>query len=193
MRSVQRANRGEIGELAIGFVGSATLGILPRVLELFRRRFPQIQLSVHELTTSQQIACLGTRRIRIGFLRPPISDPDIEAETIAREPWVVAMPREHRLHARAAIALQDLAVQMQTVVTLVKARFGVALVPRSVGKLGDREVLFKGIRGSPMLEMAMAWRRDEQSAVLQSFVSAVRAAFGPTQGTAYHSAARRGR
>ena len=52
---------------------------------------------------------------------------------------------------------------MQTVVTLVKAGFGVALVPRSVVKLGDREVLFKGIRGSPMLEMALAWRRDEQS------------------------------
>lgn len=214
VRSVQRANRGEIGELSIGFVGSATLGILPEVLKVFRRRFPQIQLSVHELTTSQQIASLGTRQIRVGFLRPPVSDPDVATETISREPWVVAMPHDHALRARSVIALNELAhepfigtprmlgpgfydqvtglclragftprivqeaVQMQTVVSLVNAGFGVACVPQSVAKLSHRDVLYKKIRGSPTVEMAIAWRRDDESPVLESFVSLVRAQFG---------------
>ena len=39
VHATQRAARGETGSLAVGFVGSATYGVLPEVLRLFRRRF----------------------------------------------------------------------------------------------------------------------------------------------------------
>ena len=212
VQSVQRANQGEVGELSIGFVGSAAQGLLPEVLRSFRKRFPEVQLSLQELTTSQQLGCLRNQQIRVGFLRPPIADPEVETEIVAREPWVVAMPHSHALRARSIIALQELAnepfigtprtlgpgfydqasslclqagfsprvvqeaIQMQTIVSLVNAGLGVALVPQSVEKLSNEGVLYKRIRGSPMVQMALAWRRGDQSPVLRSFVGVVRAA-----------------
>ena len=213
--SVQRANHGEIGELSIGFVGSAAQGILPEILKLSRKRFPEIQLSLQELTTSQQIACLRNSQIQVGFLRPPIADPDIQTESIVREPWVVAIPRSHPLRTRSLIALHELAkesfigtprtlgpgfydqafslclqagfsprvvqeaVHMQTIVSLVNAGLGVALVPQSVEKWSNEGVLYKRIRGSPTVEMAFAWRQGEQSPAFRSFASVVRAAAKP--------------
>jgi DNA-binding transcriptional LysR family regulator len=210
VRSVQRASRGEIGELFIGFVGSAAQGILPEILKVFRKRFPDIRLSLQELTTSQQVTGLRSGRIRVGFLRPPVAEPDVETETVAREPWVVAVPHSHRLRARSIITLRELAtepfigtpralgpgfydqvyrlclqsgfsprvvqeaIQMQTIVALVKAGLGVALVPQSIAKWSDNGVLYKRIRGSPTVELALAWRRGDSSPVLRSFVSVVK-------------------
>jgi DNA-binding transcriptional LysR family regulator len=192
--------------------------LLPGVLKAFRAQFPEIQLSLQELTTSQQIAHLRNDPIRVGFLRPPIGAPDIETEIILREPWLVAMPESHPLKARSIIALSELApepfigtprslgpglydqvfglclqagfsprvvqeaIQMQTVVSLVSAGLGVALVPESMRKLSSAGVLYKRLRGSPTVQMALAWRRGVQSPVLQSFVSVVRATCGGSRG-----------
>jgi DNA-binding transcriptional LysR family regulator len=40
MVAAQRASRGEIGRLVIGFVGSASYSILPAILRAFRESFP---------------------------------------------------------------------------------------------------------------------------------------------------------
>ena len=36
VRAVQRAHRGEIGQLSVGFLAAATVGILPDMLRVFR-------------------------------------------------------------------------------------------------------------------------------------------------------------
>ena len=45
--TAQRADRGEIGQLAIGFVPSADLDILPRVLRVWSARFPAVEINLH--------------------------------------------------------------------------------------------------------------------------------------------------
>ena len=54
IRAAQRAHRGEIGQLSVGLVPAATVGILSEVLRAFRDRFPEVELTLHELTTSPQ-------------------------------------------------------------------------------------------------------------------------------------------
>ena len=39
IKAAQRANRGEVGRLVIGFVGSATYSILPTALKAFRHQW----------------------------------------------------------------------------------------------------------------------------------------------------------
>jgi len=65
----QRTGHGEQGKLIIGFVGSATYGLLPRLLRRFRERFPEVTLVLRELTTSQQVHALHEQRIHLGVLR----------------------------------------------------------------------------------------------------------------------------
>ena len=51
VRLAQRADRGEVGRLVVGFVGSATYSFLPYALRSFRTRFPHVELVLRELTT----------------------------------------------------------------------------------------------------------------------------------------------
>ena len=65
------------------------------------------------------------------------------------------------------------AIQMQTIIALVSAGLGVALVPESLMSLRRPGVAYRKLRGkrSMALELGLAWRRDNPSAALQRFVA----------------------
>lgn len=68
---------------------------------------------------------------------------------------------------------------MQTIVSLVAAELGVALVPSSVQNLQRVGVAYKPIEAqTPKIELAMAWRRWETSIVLHQFIEQTRAIAG---------------
>ncbi len=93
----QRAARGEIGELEIGFVGSLSFTYVPWMLRVFMARYPDIRLVLHEKTIAEQTEWLDEGRLQIGLLRPPINLPDVECETVLREPFALALPVDHPL------------------------------------------------------------------------------------------------
>jgi DNA-binding transcriptional LysR family regulator len=105
----QRAARGEVGRLRIGFVGSASYSILPAVLRGFRQQHPGVELSLQELTTSQQLDALIDRRIDVAFVRRPPQRAGITARVLIEEDFMVALPRTHALGSRSRIALAELA------------------------------------------------------------------------------------
>ena len=64
------------------------------------------------------------------------------------------------------------AIQMQTIVSLVSAGMGIALVPQSVSNLKRPGVEYRILRGkTPLVEIGLAWRRDNASPVLQAFLN----------------------
>ena len=107
--AVQRAARGEAGRLRVGFVGSATFAVMPPILRRFREHFPAVDLTLSELSTTQQVEALREQRIDIGFVRPPLVADDLALEIIAREPLVAVVPSDHRLAGGGTIRLADLA------------------------------------------------------------------------------------
>ncbi|MBB3211332.1 DNA-binding transcriptional LysR family regulator [Herbaspirillum sp. Sphag1AN] len=63
------------------------------------------------------------------------------------------------------------AIQMQTIVGLVSAGMGMALVPQSVSNLQRPGVDYRALSGKiPLIETGLAWRRDNPSAVLRAFL-----------------------
>ncbi|MDB5755138.1 MAG: LysR family transcriptional regulator, partial [Massilia sp.] len=63
------------------------------------------------------------------------------------------------------------AIQMQTIVSLVSAGMGLALVPQSVSNLMRPGVEYRALRDpSPQVETGLAWRRDNRSPVLLGFL-----------------------
>ena len=67
------------------------------------------------------------------------------------------------------------AIQMQTIVSLVSAGMGIALVPQSVSNLKRPGVEYRALReASPKVEFGLAWRRDNASPVLSAFVKLMR-------------------
>ncbi len=109
----KRMGRGELGRLELGFVYSAGLTVLPPILGRFRKRFSQVELSLQELTTEQQLRALVNKQIQLGLVRPPIINKTaskyLSQEVIARESLVVALPQNHPLAQQERIALAELA------------------------------------------------------------------------------------
>ncbi|MGF6698496.1 DNA-binding transcriptional LysR family regulator [Paraburkholderia sp. MM5496-R1] len=68
------------------------------------------------------------------------------------------------------------AIQMQTIVSLVSAGMGVALVPQSLRNLRRTGVVYRPLSESvPAIETGLVWRSDEVSPVLAGFIDIVRA------------------
>jgi DNA-binding transcriptional LysR family regulator len=67
------------------------------------------------------------------------------------------------------------AIQMQTIVSLVSAGMGIALVPQSVSNLRRPGVEYLPLlQGTPLVETGLAWRRDNASPVLRGFLELMR-------------------
>jgi DNA-binding transcriptional LysR family regulator len=67
------------------------------------------------------------------------------------------------------------AIQMQTIVSLVSAGMGLALVPQSVSNLMRPGVEYRALAGvSPLVELGLCWRRDNASPVLRGFLELIR-------------------
>jgi len=211
VRSARRADRGEIGRLVLGSVGSATYSFLPYALRLFRNRFPNVELVLLELTTHEQLDALHEKAVDAAFVRQPIKDDALFIENLFQESFIVALPLHHALASRTSIPLRLLtsegfimfsrqqritfydqvaslcheagfspkivqeAVQIPTVLGMVSAGMGVALVPSSVQKLRLAGVAYRNLeKVDRTTQLAMAWRCDDDSPVLSAFLNVAR-------------------
>ena len=72
-------------------------------------------------------------------------------------------------------AIGQEAIQMQTIVSLVSAGMGLALVPQSVSNLLRPGVEYRALANpTPLVELGLAWRRDNASPVLRGFLELLR-------------------
>ncbi len=210
-RTAQRAYRGEVGRLVVGYISSSTYDLLPLMLRVYRERFPAVEVALRELTTQEQLRALEEEYIQVRLLRLPISAPLVHVEVVRREPIVCVLPEEHPLAMRERIAVSLLAqepfvlqasqrgagysaqllqlclssgfspnviqevTEMHTIVSLVAAGMGVSLVPLSARNIRSQGVVYRELEGTATLtEMAVAWRHDTHSALVQNFLSVAR-------------------
>src|SRR6202043_2962225 len=99
-RAAQRAYRGEVGRLVVGYISSSTYDLLPVMLRVYRERFPAVDVALRELTTQEQLRALDQEYIQVGLLRLPISAPLLNAEVVRREPIVCVLPEQHPIATR---------------------------------------------------------------------------------------------
>lgn len=95
--------------LSVGFVGSTLYGMLPKIIRRFRGENPAVELSLHELSTMDQIKALKEGRIDVGFGRIRHEDPSVRRVVLREERMIVALPVGHPLSlARPVLSLHDL-------------------------------------------------------------------------------------
>ena len=126
----QRAGRGEVGTLEVGFVGSLAFTYVPWLIREFRSRYPDIGLALHECTIAQQTEWFTEGRLQIGLLRPPLTAPGIRMETLLNEPFAVALPRDHPL---AALPEVPVAALSQETLIMLPRRVGLRYYSQVLG------------------------------------------------------------
>jgi DNA-binding transcriptional LysR family regulator len=110
--TARRAERGEAGELRIGFTYSTPLTpLFAEVINRYRQEYPQVTLTLHEMATLRQLDAIGQRTLDLGFVRPPevTLQAGIKLTHLREDPLMVVLPTWHRLAAKATLAIRELA------------------------------------------------------------------------------------
>jgi LysR family transcriptional regulator, benzoate and cis,cis-muconate-responsive activator of ben and cat genes len=108
-RQARRIERGEVGTLTVGFEGLSTFAFIPRAVQAFQARYPDVNFELLEMSAADQAAALKDHRIELGFVVPPIDDPAIEVEVVGSESLILAMPTAHRLARQTTVKTAQLA------------------------------------------------------------------------------------
>jgi DNA-binding transcriptional LysR family regulator len=101
---------GRTGRVSVGFVGTATYDVLPRVAREVLRELPDVDLELHgEMLTPALVAGLADHTFDLAVLRPdPFGHPGLDVRTLRRERLIAVLPAGHRLAGRRRIDLNRL-------------------------------------------------------------------------------------
>lgn len=97
-RSIRLIDKGEEGELSIGFVGSAMQEVIPHLLIKLNDRFPKIHTSLEEMSNEDQIFAIEHNKLDIGFIRAKQAPEGIAYRQIFKDNFSVVLPKTHRIN-----------------------------------------------------------------------------------------------
>ncbi|MBK5438242.1 LysR family transcriptional regulator [Pseudomonas sp. TH32] len=109
-RNAQRAGRGEIGHIELGYVASAVYsGLLQRQVQSFCADCPDVSLNVRESPMAALPGLVAEGRYDIGYIRSPMTLPDgVDAVRLSSEGFVLALPQDSWLLGLKAISCEHL-------------------------------------------------------------------------------------
>ncbi len=103
---------GARGQLRVGFVGSATFELLPRIVPEYRRRFPAVELILSEATSQDIARRLVTGELDVGLLRLPLMEVlPVETTCVDADELHAALPADSTLTEARSLRLEALADQ----------------------------------------------------------------------------------
>lgn len=214
----RRLRGGEAGRFELSFVSTADYNILPTLVRRYATLYPDVQITLTEATSDQQVEALLDGKGQAGIVIPPANGalPEglayrelVSEKLIAAVPesWVeagrlpvkngilppeavvasplIVFPRRsapafydlvmeyYRAHGGQARIAQE-AIQMQTIISLVSAGMGIALVPVSLRHLARTGVRYVSLRDeAPTLKTGLVWRRDDNAPTLARFLDVI--------------------
>jgi DNA-binding transcriptional LysR family regulator len=96
IRAAQRAARGQIGSLRVGFTNSAPFSpVVTSTIRSFRRAYPDVDLTLEEASTSRLVVGLREGELDAVFLRPDEGGDDLQFRRLSNEPMLVVLPTSH--------------------------------------------------------------------------------------------------
>jgi LysR family transcriptional regulator, hydrogen peroxide-inducible genes activator len=104
----RRSSNPAKGSLRLGLFPTLAPYLLPHIVPNLRTRYPQLHLQLAEEKTSDILDLLQRGSLDAALLALPVTGNDIEIEVLFHEPFVVALPSQHKLAGKKQIELGDL-------------------------------------------------------------------------------------
>ncbi|MCT7351739.1 LysR substrate-binding domain-containing protein [Streptomyces sp. 15-116A] len=201
---------GHAGHVSVGFIGTATYDVLPRVARTVRARLPQITLELRgELLTPQLGEGLVTGAYNLAVFRSGAPAEGVRVTPLRTEPLVAVLPAAHPLAGARRIPLGSLAGEpfvihpaqprsamydrvlaacgragfqpaslvevgeTATLVVLVAAGHGVALVPESVQSLRLDGVTYVPLAETETVDLVLGRRTQRTSPAAEQVASVI--------------------
>jgi DNA-binding transcriptional LysR family regulator len=86
---------GKVGELRIGFLGSASNRVLPDLLNRINIEQPLITTSLEELSNSVQVEMIQKDKLDLGFVRLASVPEDLEMKPVLRDSFSIVVSQNH--------------------------------------------------------------------------------------------------
>jgi DNA-binding transcriptional LysR family regulator len=205
--------RKQASTIRVGAIDSAAAGLLPILLQDFRKRRPEITVQLVEDKTIRLLPKVLSGRLDLAIVRPPESrDRRLEFLFLFQETAVVVVSDQHPLASKRRLTITDLADQplivpdrrsrphshdltmklfaeaglearivqiadeKQTIVNLVAAELGVAIVPKWTSRMAARGVRYVRLAASDMnkLPLAAAWSRGTRDPIRDDMLDMLR-------------------
>jgi DNA-binding transcriptional LysR family regulator len=97
-----------VGALRIGAVSSIATGLLPQVIKVFRRSYPDVPITVHISDSPTVTKWTASGFCDLGLVAYVVDSPGVQASVFHRERGVCVVPKSHPLAAKRKIRKKDL-------------------------------------------------------------------------------------
>jgi DNA-binding transcriptional LysR family regulator len=201
----RRIAAGQEGRLAVGF-GLSSISVAPRAVARFRQAFPDVDVTLEDMSSAEQVAQLRSGGIDLGFVRLPVDaslphlaaledglaiayptewDAPVDdhglADWLGRHPLVLltaergpGLARQIRsLFAElgAAPRVVQTARDIQTVLALVAAQIGAAIVPASARHIAPVSVGMRPLAlASARWQVGVVWDPARETPAVGAFL-----------------------
>jgi DNA-binding transcriptional LysR family regulator len=200
-RRARRLARGEVGRLSLGF-GLSAIDLAPRAVAAFRQSFPDVEISLEDLPSAVQADRIRAGELHVGFVRLPVGDDLHQrvlrrdhlavASTRPVPADVAGWLGEQRLVRLARAKGPGLTAQidrlcaawriqpgslheahdLQTVLALVAAGIGPALVPATAARIALAAVKLTGLDDpAAAWDVGVAWHPTQHTALVPNFLA----------------------
>ncbi len=90
---------GHMGEIRIGFLGSAMQNVVPDLLLDLKKDFPLIKTSLEELSNNAQVNAIQHDRLDLGFVRLSRVPNGLTLKPVFEDTFSLVLPKNHPLEA----------------------------------------------------------------------------------------------
>jgi LysR family hydrogen peroxide-inducible transcriptional activator len=107
---VQHEKNVVAGMLKIGIIPTLAPYLLPQFLQSFIKKYPQVRLSIHELTTENIMRQLKNGTLDAGIMATPLNIPELKEEFLFNEEFVAYVSRKEKLFNKKYLLPDDIDV-----------------------------------------------------------------------------------
>ena len=96
------------GRLRVALLPTIGPYLLPRVAQPLRKSMPRLQLQLYEYQTGPMLEKLQAGDLDVGILALPVDMEGLDARELYIEPFILAVPDQHKLARRDTVRTDDL-------------------------------------------------------------------------------------
>jgi len=100
---------GNLGEIRIGFLGSAMQNVIPELLIKLKNKYAGIKANLEELSNNAQVNAVLRDKLDVGFVRLARVPNGIELRPVFEDTFSVVLPKDHKLNSTSLKGVHQLA------------------------------------------------------------------------------------
>jgi DNA-binding transcriptional LysR family regulator len=107
-KQLKLIDNGVLGEIRIGFLGSAMQNVVPELLLKLKESHSGIKTSLEELNNQAQVDAIQKDKLDLGFVRVARVPQDVSIQPVYTDTFSIVLPKDHPINERQFKSIKQL-------------------------------------------------------------------------------------